>query len=200
MREQSTAAVQCLRTRLRALEPGRVPHPKNGDIEKLLAEAWDDLDGDYGGMEPYKLLNRTEAMEWQPPILRFDIERHGRTVFGSVYAEIQEWTVNLDEGTVRVSIGRKRLVGKRQAPFKTAPIADELADAIANRTNDKRLRWSKTGAVQVRMKEVLPPGPEQTTEGRRKRLNRDLKERLAPLGWSHRASGWWSRPEDESAR
>ncbi len=45
----------------------------------ILLDAWSEMRGDDGGMAPYKLLGRTEAMDWQPPVLAFEIERHGGT-------------------------------------------------------------------------------------------------------------------------
>jgi hypothetical protein len=55
--------------------------------ERLLATCWDDLVGDDGGTDGYKLLNRTEDLAWEPPTLSFCIERHGDTVMGSSRAE-----------------------------------------------------------------------------------------------------------------
>src|SRR4051794_23604425 len=75
------------------------PITETAEIERLLAGCWDDLRGDYGGMEGYKLLGRMEDGVWNPPVLTFVIERHAGTVNGSTRAELQHWAVNLDEGT-----------------------------------------------------------------------------------------------------
>jgi hypothetical protein len=65
-----------------------------GPIEKLLAAACDEIHGsDEAGMKAYKLNDRTERMEWTPPVLTFDIERHGAAALGSTLAEIQAWAI-----------------------------------------------------------------------------------------------------------
>jgi len=60
---------------LKNLEPG--PVEETTHLERLLAEVWDDLGGDNGGMAGHKLIRRMEHVEWHPPVLTFEIERHG---------------------------------------------------------------------------------------------------------------------------
>ena len=86
-----------LRNYLNTLEPG--PVEETTHLERLLAEVWDDLGGDNGGMAGHKLIRRMERVEWHRPILTFLIERHGGTVLGSTRAELQRWSVDLDRGT-----------------------------------------------------------------------------------------------------
>jgi hypothetical protein len=64
----------------RTIQPG--PISNTGELERLLAACWDELTGDDGGMEAYKLLNRMEDVAWNPPLLTFVIERHGGTARG----------------------------------------------------------------------------------------------------------------------
>jgi hypothetical protein len=83
---------------LSAMEPGAIA--ETAEVERLLAGCWDDLGGvDEGGMQGYKLLNRMEDVVWRPPVLSFVIERHGGTVMGSTRAELQHWSVDVDERT-----------------------------------------------------------------------------------------------------
>jgi hypothetical protein len=68
--------LQELRNFFSQLAPG--PVVDVGRVERLLYESWNELDGSGdGGMEPRKPLNRTENMAWNPPLLEFQIERHG---------------------------------------------------------------------------------------------------------------------------
>jgi hypothetical protein len=79
------------------------------ETERLLFLAWGGFkfpNGD-GGMEAYKLLNRTEDLAWNAPILSFNIERHGATVGGSVYAEVQSWQVNTESGEAILGEGQR---------------------------------------------------------------------------------------------
>ena len=187
--------LQSLRRLLSSLEPGPVPVGKRQAAILRLSEAWDDLSGgDDRAMAPHKV-DRAEKLHWSPPHLTFQIERHGGTVLGSCYAEIQPWTVNVDEATAHCDYPTgKRLVAPRQAPFKTDPVAGELAQKIIDGAEDPRLRRTKDGAkVQVRVSKILPPGPRETTVGRAKRLRRDLSAILEHLGWQSAPGGWWKQ-------
>ena len=62
------------------------PLANEEQVETLLVSAWDELEGsEDGGMESYKLKGRMENAAWNPPILSFQIARHGGTVNGSVF-------------------------------------------------------------------------------------------------------------------
>ena len=78
-------------------------HSPSPHLEPLLASCWGEFSGDDGGMMGDKLIGRMEAVEWNPPLLTFVIERHGGTVMGSTRAELQHWEVNIDNTTVLVS-------------------------------------------------------------------------------------------------
>ena len=86
-----------LRIYVKNLDAGHVE--ETTQLELLLAEVWDDLGGDSGGIAGHKLIRRMEHVEWHPPLLTFVIERHGGTVLGSIRAEVQRWTVDLDRQT-----------------------------------------------------------------------------------------------------
>ena len=93
----------------------------SSEIENMLSKVWTLYDGaSEEGMRPEKLHDRMEKIEWVPPILRFVVERHGGTVRGSVYAELQSWEVNLNERTASVAGGQRRIVGKRDPPAMSA--------------------------------------------------------------------------------
>jgi len=84
------------------VQPGNVAQPHSTKIEQYLAKAWDKLAGDDGGRQGDKLLGRTEAMEWHPPILSFKIERHGGFVLGSSRAEMQ--LSNIDTANLTATV------------------------------------------------------------------------------------------------
>ena len=174
-----------LRNYLNTLEPG--PVEETTHLERLLAEVWDDLGGDNGGMAGHKLIRRMEQVEWHRPILTFLIERHGGTVLGSTRAELQRWSVHLDRGTatcVRVSSRQLLPLAER---VDVGPIADEVAHMIAGGEADDRLRWLGDGRVRVVMVRIFPErsGYKRTVQGRRRRLREALIERLGPRGWGH---------------
>jgi hypothetical protein len=77
-----------LQEMLRGLQPGEVSDP--APVATLLAKCWDELPGsEDAGMRGYKLLGRMEDVRWDPPTIRFAIERHGATTLGSTRAEVQ---------------------------------------------------------------------------------------------------------------
>jgi hypothetical protein len=134
-------------------------------------------------MDGHKALGRTEEMRWTPPHLTFDIERHGGTVSGSVYAEIQSWTLDLEKKTATVEMtGRRQLRAKNKAT-KTKPLAETVAKLILDKTSDPRLLWKPDGKVRVEIEKVIPTTNQQTTSSRRKRFRTDLQEVLRAHGW-----------------
>lgn len=96
-----------LRLHLSARQPG--PISDSPDIERLLGAGWHDLAGDDGGMTGGKLHGRLESVVWQPQKIVLRIERHGATVMGSSRADLQEWTIDLEQRTKTLwTVGRRR--------------------------------------------------------------------------------------------
>lgn len=140
-----------------------------------------------GGMEVHKLINRMEDENWNPPILRFMIERHGATVMGSVYAEMQCWSVDVEKGLAKLETTKRRLVGSKRKPLKVEPIANEISDLVSTGKDDRRLKWYGKERVRVLIAEVLPEDfslAKQTLAGRRRRLRDKIEKALSAHGWS----------------
>ena len=136
-----------LRNYLNTLEPG--PVEETTHLERLLAEVWDDLGGDNGGMAGHKLIGRMEHVEWHPPVLTFVIERHGGTVLGSTRAELQRWSVDLDRQTATCECTGHRQLSPMARRVDVGSIADEVARKITSGEADDRLtlarRWACPG-------------------------------------------------------
>ena len=161
-------------------------------LETLLISAWDELPGSAdGGIESYKLKGRMENVAWNPPILSFQIERHGGTVNGSVYAEMQQWDVDCEKGVAnydKFNSRRRQLAAKRR-PLNVAPIAKEIADIIRRGVADDRVKWLSLSEAKVLISEVIPSGDaQQTISGRRKRFYTVLQHELAETGWTKRTN------------
>jgi hypothetical protein len=154
-------------------------------IEKLLAQDWDEFEGsDDGGMKAYKLLGRTEKMEWNPPLLTFSLERHGGTARGSTRAEIQSWTINIETGTASVASNGFRLVQARDPNWDAETVARKLAQLIiAEQKSDPRLIRNPKGHVRPNIGRIVPSGYKQTREGRSQRLWAALIAELRPHNW-----------------
>lgn len=182
-------------THLQLQTPGCLQEESKSTVEGLVCNAWDHLNGsDEMGMQGSKIIGRTEDLDWSPPSLTFNIERHGATVVGSIYAEVQSWEVNIEKATAQCFSCHKRQLHDREKPIRTGPIAKELAEVMVNSMVDERIRWSKLGRAQVVLSKVFPNACKQTTNSRMRRLKRDLSALLEPLGWENTGNGWWIPP------
>ena len=172
-----------LRNFLSMLPSGRVVEV--GKVEGLLNKAWNELTGsDSGGMQAYKLIERVEKPIWNPPVLEFQIEWHGGTVMGSVYAGLQTWRIDVQKGVAEFAEHpRGRLVGERAEPLKVEPLVGEIETLVREGKEDLRLKWLSTNCVRVQISEVIPATNKQTTSERRKRFIKALEERLKVAGW-----------------
>src|SRR2546427_6200324 len=139
-------------------------------IEKSLADCWHLLSVQQGsGIQAYKLRRRINRVDWADPILTFTIDRHDAMVAGgSIYAEIQEWTVRLDAMSASYrTVGRRQLLPKNP-PLRVEPIAEEIAASIMRHEEHPHLTWTKDGGgVKLRMGHLLGGvgTPKQTYEG-----------------------------------
>ena len=184
---------------LRQLPVGRVPNDRRSALEKLLALRWDDFHGaDDCGMKPYKLLDRMEIAEWNPPVLNFTIERHGATVQGSSRAPLQQWSLNLDDMTADCEETGYRQLKALNPPLKVDPIAAEIAGAILGHEEHSHLDWLKNGGVRVRTTELLGGQAisKQTMGGRRKRFSKKVQSLLEPHGWIGSRGGVYKRDNE----
>ena len=171
-----------LRLHLAKITPGAVG--ETDPIEKLLAASWDKFAGsDQGGMRAYKLLGRAEKMQWNPPVLTFDFERHGAAALGSTLAEIQGWMIDTATGTASVAvIGHRQL--RANPNWKAKPVARGLAQLIITDQKDEpRLIWNQDGHVRPDIGSIVPGSNKQTREGRNKRFWAALIAELRPHGW-----------------
>lgn len=167
------------------LPPGSIDD--DSDVVGLLIDAWETLDGSCEqNTTAEKLLGRIEGLAWEPPILKFTIERHGGTVLGSSRAELHDWEVDVKRGTACLSKIRYRQLRKRQPAVDVDPIAEELVQAILQHTDDDRICWLKSGDAKISMGKVFPSNDaaKQTVAGRRKRLRLRLEELLRAPGWT----------------
>jgi hypothetical protein len=178
---------------LKSLDPG--PVEQTNQLERLLAKVWDDLGGNEDGMTGHKLIGRMEQVEWHPPRLTFVIERHGGTVLGSTRAELQRWTIDLEQKIATCERTGHRQLSPMATRVDVKPIAEEIAGKIGGGERDDRLRWLPDGRVRVQMGEIFPKGSgfKRTIEGRRRRLREALIERLKPNGWIHLGSSTFGR-------
>ncbi len=166
--------------------PGAINHPSS-HLDSLLADCWSQFSGDDGGMSGNKLIGRMESVKWDSPHLTFTIERHGGTVMGSTRAELQHWSVNIDDATVKlVHVGQRQLQPTAKRVY-VAEIAADIVQQILSADDPDHLKWEEDGSVHVIMAKLFPSssGFDRTVQGRRRKLREALEEQLEPHGWIH---------------
>ncbi len=141
--------------------------------------------GNDGGMTSTKLLGRIENPVWNPPRIVFRIERHGATVMGSSRAELQEWTIDLEQRTATAETVGRRQVRPMQRRLDVQSIAEQIAAAILAGRPDDGLKWDGEDHVRLLVGEVLPAGSavKGTLAGRRRRLREALAGLIGAAGW-----------------
>jgi len=178
-------ALDELRTYVKTLPEGRITDAK---VKLLISHCWDLLEGSSDhSMNMFKV-HRAEDLMFNPPAtILFNIERHGQTVQGSIYASVQKWQINLIEGTATSNPfdEEKRIVGKRDAPLKVNPIAEKVVNDIVNlNKKSEYLQWKSDRKVRILIQHIIPETVQQTTTARRRRFREKLKELLTSKGWN----------------
>ncbi len=161
------------------------PHPDTGVLESLLEQAWDQFDGSQDqGMSARKLVGRIYDLQWDPPILSFEIDRHGGTVLGSSRAERQHWKLDIDTQQATCVRAGFRQLHPASPRLDVDALAREIADMIRAAVVADRLNWLEDGRVRVSVGKIIPDhGPKATLAGRRKRFRKALSVVLAERGW-----------------
>ena len=173
-----------LRNFLEGASQGAVLETKT--LERLLAACWGQFAGaDSEGMEAYKLIGRTKAVSWDPPVLCFAIERHGGVALGSVYAEVQSWSIDLEQLTASCTRAPGPLDSKRQDRLQLEPPVNRITNAVQGGINDEWLEWRDKSRVRILVGRIIPTSAaaKQTVIARRKRLAKGIEMALTPLGW-----------------
>jgi hypothetical protein len=178
-------SVDILRKWLETVAKGPISGMQRVDLLTHLRGCWYDFAGATDASMAAHKLDRAEDLEWDPPFIRFTVERHGAVVLGSIYAELQRWTVDVRARTAEVNNDESRRSRTRPAAprLDVRPLADDLASAIRAGHDHAALRWSADRrSVRVLVALIIPSdGPKETIAGRRKRLRTALREGLT--GW-----------------
>lgn len=194
-----------LRAAVADLPPSTVESEAVVRVEEALAAAWDFLDGSPGGgMQGYKVIGRTEDMRWEPPFLRFRIERHGAVMMGSTRAEIQAWEVDLEGATASWEEAGVRQVRKPSARVTAKQIqrmARDVATAMRAGVEHPCVEWRRSGLVRVDASEVVKGdglAAKETMTNRRGKLRTALESELEPHGWVETSPHFWRPPSEDA--
>lgn len=177
--------IQRLKAHLDSVPPGNLSGEDGSDAESHLIRCWDALKGSSeGGMAAFKLSGRTEGMKWAPPVLEFEIERHGGTVLGSTRAELQIWQVDLEQGTAEIVHRCRRQLRPMARRLDVKSLAGEIAENIRQgRKDHPSLKWMTPTRVRILIGAIIPATNNQTTTDRRRRFMAALEQVLVMEGW-----------------
>lgn len=156
-------------------------------INSFLAENWDNLSGGkLTSMRSHKF-DRHEGLSYIPPYtIVFCIERHGGIKQGSKYAEIQEWTIDIQSMVAECKVVGSRLktpTDKRLSQHDIKELVDKVVTVVLNQTQDPCVKWISSDKVKINVGSLIPEANKQTTLGRRKRFRNTLCSELNIHGW-----------------
>ncbi|MDR0342397.1 MAG: hypothetical protein LBI49_04645 [Nocardiopsaceae bacterium] len=183
--------------------PGPVPAARRAAVLHGLIGVWDSLTGaDQASMTAHKLA-RAEQMRWEPPVLRFALERHPGGIGDAPSVPVEHWAVDLAAGTaVLTGTGYRQSVAAAHH-WDARPVVAELAAKLREGAADPRLHWpaGRDTCTPV-LAEILPPeaiGPVRQAMDHRFRAA--WRSMMRTLGWtphpSHVMSDCFLRPARE---
>lgn len=197
MEDKPNQVIGELQEYLAGIVPGEVSDTTQ--LIGLLKNCWSAIRGSSEEAMAEHKLERAYGLEWQPPLLRFRIERHGSYMLGSTRAEKQWWEIDIDQARV-IGVGTHgyRQVVSNAKRLNVQPLAEEIVGIAYNGQADERLRWTAdrlrvtfnlTKAIDL----AVGPSPNQTREGRRKRLGKAVRELMIASGWLDRGRNTYER-------
>lgn len=167
--------------------------PDSGEVLSALSQVWPD---DAGTAMTWEKLHRWESPTWNPPELRFEIERHGATVGGSTRAEMQTWVVDTERRSIDQVRSRVRQLSPSAPRLDVHALAQQcLAAMMAGPEADTTgwLKWVSPSEVKLQISQVIPQTFKQTTADRRRRFSRELTALSEGSGWREASAHRWVR-------
>ncbi len=140
-------------------------------------------------------------MVWDPPELSFTIERHGAMQLGSSRAQLQRWTVDVQEGKASYRPDGYRQVGKRNEPLYAEKLAEKIKEEIMAGEDAEYLRWLDENTALITLKTAVTREgeslPQETLDRRRRRLHEELDDKMEEEGWEKQgtARAKYRRPD-----
>jgi len=180
-----------LRTFLETVPKGPVSQGHCDQMVDCLARCWPLFaGGSEAGFEGYKLRGRVEKLRWWPPVLSFEIVRHGAAVIGgSTRGEVQTWQVDIKSLKVQHFQSSYRQLEKNDARWNHKAIVQKMvdcivADAVDQFTPAGAISWAGSDEVTIVPSRVVPQlGPSPTVSGRRERFREELIAGMKDAGW-----------------
>jgi hypothetical protein len=186
-------------------DPGPVPASRQQAVLARLAVVWDSLHGaDQTHMTAHKL-TRAEHLQWQPPVLRFSIERHPAGPGQSDTVPMQGWAVDLEAGTAVLTGTTYQQSVLAAHRWEARPVVAELAAKLRYGAADPRLRWTdERDTCFPVLANILPPSAlGAVRQAMTRRFLDAWRSMMLALGWTPHPSavmasgGYFLRPESD---
>jgi hypothetical protein len=152
-------------------------------------------------------LGRAERFSWEISKLKFEIERHGRASLGSVSADVQEWTVDLDIRDAKWCRLKTRQINPSAKPVDVRPLVQSVVDAVkAGRFSNQpceAVTWVDESEIEIAVGKLIPSQGwnRQTLVGRRKRFRNQTIHELGQMEWYlAKPRGWKFRKEQDGLK
>ena len=139
--------------------------------------------------------DRHEGLFFAPPSsITFKIERHGGTVMGSHYGELQEWSIDMASNVANQAIVGKRRISPLDKSLDLQPLIDKVVAAInEGDTSNTVIKWLNENRIKVLAGDLIPETYKQTTANRRKRFRLALEEELTKSGWDKTSPNYFTK-------
>ncbi|MBT6851468.1 MAG: hypothetical protein HOA16_09765 [Opitutae bacterium] len=136
-------------------------------------------------------------VEWHPPVISFELERHGAIAVGySTYAEVYRIGLDLESGEPQKTYPKKRQVKKPSPAMKSKEKAAEIIDAVGKRGKHPGI-LRKDDVVRIKIDCFIPSEGvvKKTLESRRKNVRAKVDQGLVELGYE-KIANWRFRVPD----
>lgn len=138
---------------------------------------------------------RAEQLRIENGRIRFEIERHARTMNGSTRADVHTWEVDLVHGTASIINESFRQLTPTSKPFRKSDArlaAKAVLTLLAKkRKKNDKLTESAPGRFSLRAASFVDLGQyKQTQIGRHRQFLTALKEEIEPEGWIVESNPW----------
>lgn len=179
-----------LQEALSRMPEGKISGEQERTIKGVLADAWAALEGSSVESTVPEKLPRAESLEWRPPCLTFQLERHPVRQFGSTRSPVHRWCVDVEKGFASVDTTGFRQTTPRKAPLDHVALVRGLLEAIDARNMVSGLSYRGNEEVEFNPGILVPnEGSRETLGRRRRKVREETQKQMEARGWTKMS--WW---------
>lgn len=167
-------------------------------LKRLLKKAWPEIPGSGDQSTWPSKINYIEGADWNPPLLTFEIPRHGALMNGGTRTSIHHWQVNVKTPSAKIERSTYKQTEPMAKPVRMKPVALEIAAIVRSGADDERIVWETDdrSRVHVVMSRIIPSGYKQTTASRKTKFIAYFEAELAANGWIAKGLNRYEKSEE----